>query len=167
MWSSAMRRINSLLGATFHGRAALGGFRRIFLCILIVIAGALLSADVFSMRLNPHGFWLETDRKAPVDYGYGPGKGIGPPRPNLVLDQTPAIPKFLRAAPTVARAVPKGGGAGGYFFPHRGVDRPPPGGPSCAIPRPMIPIHMALLPDGRVMSYGTDKKWCSRSATLL
>ena len=65
------------------------------------------------MRLN----LLDTDRKAPVDYGYGPGKGIGPPRPNLVLGQTPAIPKSLTAAPTGARAVPKGGGAGGYFSP--------------------------------------------------
>jgi hypothetical protein len=120
-WSSAMRRsINSLLGATFHRWAALGGFARIFLCILVVISGAIISADVFSMRLN----LLDTDRKAPVDYGYGPDKGIGPPRPNLVLGQTPAIPKSLTAAPTGARAVPKGGGAGGYFFPHRGVDCP-------------------------------------------
>jgi Domain of unknown function (DUF1929) len=157
MWSSAMRRINSLLGAAFHGWKSLGGFTRIFLCILIVIAGAIINAEVFSMNLNPGGFWLETDRKAPVDYGYGPGKGIGPPRPNLVLGQTPAIPKSLRAAPTVARAVPKGGGAGGYFFPHRGVDCPLTGGPSCAIPWPIIPLHMALLPDGRVMSFGTDK----------
>jgi hypothetical protein len=152
-----MPRINSLLGATFHRWAALRGFARIFLCILIVIAGTVISAEVYSMRLNPHGFWLETDKKAPVDYGYGPGKGIGPPRPNLVLGQTPAIPKSLTAAPTGARAVPKGGGAGGYFFPHRGVDCPPTGGPSCAIPWPIIPLHMALLPDGRVMSYGTDQ----------
>jgi hypothetical protein len=162
-----MRRINSLLGAAFHGWAALGGFARIFLCILIVIAGTVISAEVFSMRLNPHGFWLETDRKASVDYGYGPGKGIGPPRPNHVLGQTPAIPKSLIAAPTVAgaaRARPKGRGAGGYFFPHRGVDCPP-GGRSCGIPWPIIPIHMALLPDGRVMSYGTDKY--GSSATLL
>jgi hypothetical protein len=114
-----MRRINSLLGAAFHSWAALGGFARIFLCILIVIAGTVISAEVFSMRLNPHAFWLETDRKAPVDYGYGPDKGIGPPRPNHVLGQTPAIPKSLIAAPTVAGAAraPEGRRLGRLFFP--------------------------------------------------
>jgi Domain of unknown function (DUF1929) len=147
-----VRRVNSLLGATFHGWAALGGFTRIFLYILIVIAGALISAEVFSMSLS-----RDKDRIATVDYGYGPGKGIGPPRPNLALGQTPAIPKSLIAAPSVAAAVPIGGAGGGYFFPHRGVDCPLTGGPSCAIPWPIIPLHMALLPDGRVISYGTDK----------
>ena len=43
-----MRRINSLLGAAFHGWAALGGFTKISLCILIVIVGAIISSEVFS-----------------------------------------------------------------------------------------------------------------------
>jgi hypothetical protein len=150
-----MRHVNSLLGSAFHGWAALGGFTRIVLCVLIVIGGALISAEVFSF---PARFWLnENDNHPPIDYGYGVGKGIGPPRPNLVLGQTPAIPKSLIAAPNVAAAVPPGGGGGGYFFPHRGVDCPLTGGTSCAIPWPIIPLHMVLLPNGRVMSYGTDK----------
>jgi hypothetical protein len=94
-----MRRINSLLGAAFHGWAALGGFARIFLCILIVIAGTVISAEVFSMRLNPHAFWLETDRKAPVDYGYGPDKGIGPPRPKPRPRPNPGNPEIPYCSP--------------------------------------------------------------------
>jgi len=144
-----MRRINSLLGAAFHGWAALGGFARIFLCILIVIAGTVISAEVFSMRLNPHAFWLETDRKAPVDYGYGPDKGIGPPRPNHVLGQTPAIPKSLIAAPTVAGAAraPEGRRRGRLFFP--------PSRSRLSPPEPRL-YHSAalLLPEGSVLTGG-------------
>jgi hypothetical protein len=75
------------------------------------------------------------------------------PRPN------PGNPEIPYCSPDSswgwARA-PEGQRRGRLFFPHRGVDCPP-GGPSCAISWPIIPIHMALLPDGRVMSYGTDK----------
>ena len=90
-----MRRIQSLLGAAFHGWAAPRGFTTIFLCILIVIGGgAIISSEVFpkSPGLGMFMSMLEKDEKAPVDYGYGPGAGIGPARPNLVLGQTPAIP---------------------------------------------------------------------------
>src|ERR1700736_3199315 len=90
--SSAMRRVNSLLRAAFDGWAAPGGFTKIFLCILIGIGGAIITSDVFSKGLRLGLIWLEKDKKAPVDYGFGPGAGIGPARPNLVLGQTPAIP---------------------------------------------------------------------------
>lgn len=76
----------------------------------------------------------ESDRQAAVDYGPGPGLprsggGTGS-RTSLV------------AAP--AAAIPAGGataGAIGAFGP--------------AISWPLIPIHLVLLPSGRVMSYGS------------
>jgi hypothetical protein len=50
----------------------------------------------------------------------------------------------MRVAPKgVKGIVPTGGGASGFF------------GPSFSWP--IIPIHMALLPDGRVLNYGTDQ----------
>ncbi len=50
----------------------------------------------------------------------------------------------MRAAPkAIQGAVPIGGGADGFFGP--------------AFPWPIIPIHVALLPDGRVLSFGTDQ----------
>jgi hypothetical protein len=86
---------------------------------------------------------LEKDKPAPVDYGYGPGAPIGPPRgANFAIGRTPAIPKSLAAAPAVGRA-PTAGIQGGFFGP--------------PFPWPIIPIHVALLPDGRVLNWGTDQ----------
>ena len=153
-----MRRINSLLGAAFHGWAAPRGFTTIFLCILIVV-GAIITSDVFSKSpgLGKFMSMLEKDKKAPVDYGYGPGAGIGPARPNLVLGQTPAISQSMRLAPQArpgAAPLAGGGGCGGGGCPGSvatlGIFGP-------AVPWPIIPLHMALLPDGRVLSYGTDQ----------
>jgi hypothetical protein len=45
---TGMRRMNSILGAAFHGWAALGGFTKLSLCILAVIAGAAINSEVFS-----------------------------------------------------------------------------------------------------------------------
>lgn len=90
-----MRRINCLLGITFHGWAALSGFTKILLCILVVIAGAIVSSEVFSkgFSLDLLSVWLELekDKAAPVDYGFGPGAGIGPASPNRVLGETPPM----------------------------------------------------------------------------
>jgi hypothetical protein len=112
IWSSAMRRIRSLLGATFHAGAAISGFVKIFLCILVVIVGALINSGAFSGPVLAllTAFKLEKDHAAPVDYGYGPGAPIGTPRPNFRLGQTPIIPKSLLqtpANPVKAGAVPK------------------------------------------------------------
>ncbi len=100
--------------------------------------------------------WLEKDKKAPVDYGYGPGAGIGPARPNLVLGQTPAIPHSMglvpKAGPGTALA-PKAAAPAGHLpgnVATLGIFGP-------AFPWPIIPLHIALLPDGRVLSYGTDQ----------
>jgi len=137
-----MRRINSHLGAAFHGWAAPRGLTTLFLCILIVMGDAIITSAVFSKSpgLGMFMFWLEKDKKAPVDYGFGPGAGIGPARPNLVLGQTPAAPKA--AAP--AGHLPGNVGTLGIFGP--------------AFPWPIIPLHIALLPDGRVLSFGTDQQ---------
>jgi hypothetical protein len=142
-----MRRMNSLLGAGFRGWGSVGSFTKIFLCILVVIVGTGPTLAVLSV---PYVDWFtrEKDQKAPVDYGYGPGLPIGSPRPNLRLGQTPVIPKSGNAAQPksgIAAQTPiaSGGGAGGFFGP--------------VFPWPIIPIHVALLPDGRVLSFGTDQ----------
>ncbi len=139
-----MRRIKFALKAAFQSWASLRGFAKVSICFLVLIAGAAINSDVVSKSLNLDIFRLEKDRKAPVDYGYGPGAGIGRARPNLVLGQSPAIPRSMRpAANTVSGAVPVGGAAGGFFGP--------------AFSWPIIPIYMGLLPDGRVLSYGTNE----------
>jgi len=134
----------------------------------IFTVGLIVSVPVLaiSVILNK----MEKDHSAPVDYGYGPNAGIKSPRPNLKLGETPTIPKSLlakRSANTAASpntaasaniaasantgtstaVVPPvaGGQIGGGFF-----------GP--AFPWPLIPLHVALLPDGRVLSYGTDEE---------
>jgi hypothetical protein len=133
--------INSLFETSLYRSATFRGVTKKILCVFIVVAGAMTSAKVFSIGPNLDLFRRERDTKAPVDYGSGPGAGIGFARPNLVLGRTPPIPK---AAAKAVVAIPSGGDRyQGYFAP--------------SVPWPIIPIHMALLPDGRVMSYGTDQ----------
>ena len=78
----------------------------------------------------------ETDGYAPVDYGPGPGYG-------------PAVKRQAQAAPAAfasSSQIPVGGTTAkvtGVFDP--------------AVPWPIIPLHAVLLPDGRVMSCGTDQ----------
>src|ERR1700736_2678572 len=139
MMKSVRLRVSSFLGT--------GGFTKLFLCLCVfVLLGA--AAPVVNWST------LEKDKKAPSDYGYGPGKSIGTPRPKIVLGQVPPSPKTAAraAAPNRAAApigaaapatAPNGGGVGGFFGP--------------AFPWPIIPLHVALLPDGRVLSYGTDQ----------
>jgi Domain of unknown function (DUF1929)/Abnormal spindle-like microcephaly-assoc'd, ASPM-SPD-2-Hydin len=81
----------------------------------------------------------ETDVRAPIDYGAGPGV-----KPQA---QSAAAGASVQAAGALAvsSTVPTGTAAassGGLF-----------GAP---ITWPVIPIHALLLPDGRVMSYGTN-----------
>ena len=152
-----MRQVISRLGTALRDWAGLG-------CILVVIVGAILNSDVFSGPIPVHNwFKQEKDHKAAVDYGYGPGKPIGPPRPNLHLGQVPPIPKSkssieaparVGAAPAATGTAPvaAGAGAGGFFGP--------------AFPWPIIPLQTALLPDGRVISWGTDEQG-NQGAELL
>src|ERR1700731_3712502 len=112
MMKSVRLRVSSFLGT--------GGFTKLFLCLCVfVLLGA--AAPVANW------FTLEKDKKAPSDYGYGPGKSIGIPRPKVVLGQVPPSPKTAApntapnraAAPGAAApaAAPNGGGVGGFFGP--------------------------------------------------
>ena len=74
----------------------------------------------------------EDDRAAPVDYGFGPGV-----RPN---NNIRAVQEMM-AAPSAAAAP-----AGGADAWTNGVFGSP-------VTRPIIAIHVVLLPDGRVMNY--------------
>ena len=80
----------------------------------------------------------ETDKTAPVDYGYGPGVSI--PKAQSLSEGT------VSTVHSAAAQIPTGGSSAhlaGVF-----------GAP---ITWPIIPIHVVLLPDGRVMSYGTNQ----------
>jgi len=106
--------------------------------VLILLAAMLVGMAAYALpSLNLEalaallGIPDETDHKAPIDYGAGPGK----PRPGKTATATATV-----------QAIPSGGAsasAAGVF-----------GAP---ITWPIIPIHQILLPDGRVMSYGTDE----------
>jgi hypothetical protein len=95
-------------------------------------------------------------RQAPPDYGFG--ENVAPPADLIWNHKQPggasaaasgAAPVPSAAVvPSAAAAVPKGGpdaATHGMFGP--------------VLPWPFIPIHMGLLPDGRVMNWGsTDPK---------
>src|ERR1700730_2529378 len=140
MMKSVRLRVSSFLGAALRNRMQPGGFTKLFLCLCVsVLLGA--AAPVVNWST------LEKDKKAPSDYGYGPGKSIGIPRPKVVLGQAPPSPKTAapnRASAPIGAAAPASApNVGGFFGP--------------AFPWPIIPLHVALLPDGRVLSYGTDQ----------
>jgi Domain of unknown function (DUF1929)/Abnormal spindle-like microcephaly-assoc'd, ASPM-SPD-2-Hydin/Galactose oxidase, central domain/Kelch motif len=81
----------------------------------------------------------ETDVRAPVDYGAGPD--VQPQAESTTVSaaaQSTELPASGTAVPTGTAAA----ATGGLF-----------GAP---ITWPVIPIHSILLPDGRVMSYGTN-----------
>ncbi len=114
---------------------------RMLLCVLIL--SVAVSSDAVSENLGavqqsryPDIYLKEDDNpKAPVDYGYGPGAGI----PKAVA------PSAVAPSAASAAAIPNGGaeaGAKGFF--------------AAPATWPIIPIHMVLLSDGRVLSYGTD-----------
>jgi hypothetical protein len=88
-----------------------------------------------SETLDP--YYQEQDRNAPIDFGYGPGAGV----PKL----TAALRSFRAFVSGTANAVPNGGADAGV----KGFFGPP-------VTWPLIPIHMVLLSDGRVLTYGTD-----------
>ncbi len=81
----------------------------------------------------------EADIAAPVDYGYGPGVPI-PQAQTLSQENVPTGHVATGQIPT-----------GGLNAHVAGVFGAP-------IAWPIIPIHVVLLPDGRVMSYGTNQK---------
>jgi hypothetical protein len=78
------------------------------------------------------GITSETDVRAPVDFGAGPGV-------------TPK-PKMKRAGSARSSQIPISGATANVT-----------GAFGAAVTWPIIPIHTVLLPDGRVMNYGTDQ----------
>lgn len=90
----------------------------------------------------------ESDRPgAPIDYGFGPG--VRPPRPTArSLSATTASLVPARATTTTAAAAVPAAGADAHW---RGAFGP-------AFTMPIIPIHVVLLPDGRVLSFGSGTR---------
>src|SRR4051812_27212504 len=85
----------------------------------------------------------EAGGAAPVDRGTGPGRPPGPPSARPVRGGVPA------------------GGPDAYL---EGMFGP-------AVAWPINPIHAAVLPDGRLLTYGTDtagkqgRRWSTTSGT--
>jgi hypothetical protein len=99
----------------------------------LTLAGPLIPTQRIEKSL---GIPEESDVKAPVDYGPGPGA-----KPNEEIAGT----KLSLANSQTSGQIPLGGAAAniaGVFGP--------------AVTWPIIPIHAVLLPDGRVMNYGTN-----------
>ena len=107
-----------------------------FLVIVGIVAGrSAESADPMTMAQGIEG-WLgipdETDDKAPIDYGPGPRK-----------------PKQVEPGETATLAIKAQIPVGAPTANVTGVFGP-------VVTWPIIPIHAVLLPDGRVMNYGTN-----------
>jgi len=84
---------------------------------------------------------IERDRAAPIDYGFGPGVARKP------ATRTASRAAFSAMSAPAGSFVPPGGATAHV----QGVFGPP-------ITWPLIGIHLALLPDGRVISYGTNER---------
>jgi hypothetical protein len=100
--------------------------------------GTCLAVLVVAFALNARAQTLdvkEDDRPAPVDWGYG--LGVQPDK------NRKAIPEMM--------AAPANAPAGGPDAQTMGVFGAP-------VTWPIIGLHAVLLPDGRVMSYGTDER---------
>jgi len=124
----------------------------LLLAMIAVAARIAISANPTLMGVAAAefmGFPDETDHKAPVDYGAGPGVKL-PEKPRS------GSPGLLFPKSAAARlAVP----AGDASASTAGVFGAP-------ITWPIIPIHAILLQDGRVMSYGTNASG-SQGAQLI
>src|ERR1700681_1873727 len=95
-----------------------------------ISAGPLITAQQADAML---GIFDETDRPAPVDYGTGPG----------VMSKAQITPAESTSS---SSQIPAGGvtaSVSAVFV--------------SAVAWPIIPIHLVLLPDGRMMNYGTDQ----------
>jgi hypothetical protein len=97
-----------------------------------ISAGPLMTVQQADAVL---GIFDETDRPAPVDYGAGAGVKS-------------------KAEMTLADSA---SGSGNSQIPAGGVTANVTGAFGAAVAWPIIPIHVVLLPDGRMMSYGTDQ----------
>ena len=115
----------------------------LYLLACLVLLAAIGAMAIKATGATPSieqmmGFPDETDTKAPVDYGAGPGV-----KPQAKSMKALTTVRSAVAAPS-SNAIPSGdisAGSAGVF-----------GAP---VTWPVIPIHVILLPDGQVMSYGT------------
>ena len=102
------------------------------------LAGVVAATGAGAAPLVSHRFATVDDTQtkgAAIDYGYGPGVKKPTARP---------LARSL-AVTTALSSVPNGGAQAatmGAFGP--------------TIPWPIIPIHVGLLPDGRLMSFGSN-----------
>src|SRR5271166_1963552 len=137
---SPLTLIISISRNALHRWVALGRFTKIFACAILVVAAANVTwVDM-----------LEKDHPAPVDFGDGPGK-LAVPKPKLKLGDVPKKPpKASKAAAAQASKAPAANVAAASSVPETGYFGP-------AFAWPIIPLHMALLPDGRVLNFGTDQ----------
>jgi hypothetical protein len=106
-----------------------------------VFASAVLFAPMVAWATMPSGPNTMDDMTAapgtPIDYGFGPRQGL----------RTPARAKRSVKPDYVYGAAPQGGptaGVTGFFDP--------------PVPWPINGLHEILLPDGRVMNYGSNQK---------
>ena len=112
-------------------RAFCRTLQAIFVAMIPGAAGAM--PPMAGNAMDMMGMQDSAKDHAPVDYGFGPGNGMahmGAARGTYVFG-----------------AVPSGGfdaHVGGYFDPPESW--------------PIIGLHQILLPDGRVLNYGTDEK---------
>ena len=85
---------------------------------------------------------------APVDYGFGPDKGPA----HISQGRRNAIPGRETGGYVLGAVPPAGPGADtvGYFDP--------------PVPWPLIGLHQILLPDGRVLNYGSNLKGAQGAA---
>jgi hypothetical protein len=118
-------------------------------CGLLGAALGLVAASAAAQSVIPS----DQDHPAPFNYGYGPGVRVPGAQVSawnrlLGRGQTPVqteqaiagLAHQLVAPPSQGTAVAASQGMFGSVLPW-----------------PIIPLHMALLPDGRVMTYGTDE----------
>ncbi|HLY58498.1 MAG TPA: galactose oxidase-like domain-containing protein [Stellaceae bacterium] len=104
-------------------------------------AAAFASPVGDAQRLNEDALAAvngDRSRPAPVDYGYG--VGVRPASLGALVHEAASLVGTKAATPPVGDA---NAGTGGMF--------------GAAVHWPINPIHAILLPDGRVMSYGTDE----------
>ena len=106
-------------------------------CLVVTVVACAMNAEAQTLGDAEPPPNKEDDRPAPVDYGFGPGVG----RNNDIR----AVQKMM-AAPNAAAA------------PVAGADAWTNGVFGTPVTWPIIALHAVLLPDGRVMNYGTGEQ---------